>query len=144
MQQRSISTSSGFTLIEVMITVAIVGILVMVAFPSYQQYVGKSFRGKALACIVEHAQFMERYYTTNMTYEDPGGGAPLMDLGCRVENGLDSRYLIGVNVADARSYVVTAVPQGAQTGVDGGCGDLSLDQSGTRAVTGTASLERCW
>jgi type IV pilus assembly protein PilE len=133
------SRQPGFTLIELMIAVAIVAILLAVAFPSYQQHIAKSFRGKALACVVEHAQFMERFYTSNMTYV---GAAP--NLGCTTENDLDTRYTLAVNIVDQRNYTVTATPLGQQAKLDGRCGTLSLDQSGQRGASGSAGVAVCW
>ncbi|MBA4741304.1 MAG: type IV pilin protein [Azoarcus sp.] len=130
---------AGFTLIELMIAVAIVGILIAVAFPSYQTYVAKSYRGKALACVVEHAQFMERFYTSNMTYV---GAAP--NLGCTTENDLNTRYTLAVNIVDQRNYSVTATPLGHQAKLEGRCGTLSIDQAGQRGASGSAGVAGCW
>src|SRR5690554_505894 len=139
MTRHPLPRQGGFTLIELMSAVAIVGILLAVAFPSYQQHIAKSYRGKALACVVEHAQFMERFYTSNMTYV---GAAP--NLGCTTENDLDTRYTLAVNIVDQRNYTVTATPLGQQAKLEARCGTLSLDQSGQRGASGSAGVAGCW
>ncbi|MCG5493544.1 type IV pilin protein [Ectothiorhodospira variabilis] len=132
---RSIQTA-GFTLIEVMITVAIIGILAAIAYPSYQHYVTNTNRGAAQACLHEHAQFMERYYTSNMTYED---AAP--NPGC-VSN-VDNAYTFSVT-SGSSTYTVTATPIGAQAQRDSKCGALTLNQRGERGAAGDAGVSGCW
>lgn len=124
----------GFTLIELLIAVAIVGILAAIALPNYFEHILRSNRAKAQACMSEHAQFMERYYTTNMTYV---GANPV--LGCTTESGLDGRYTIALRDVGPRTYTVTATAIGAQ--VKDQCGNLSLDQIGTKGASGTGT---CW
>ena len=128
----------GFSLIELMIVVAIVGILAAIAYPSYQQYVLRSWRTTASGCVLALAQSMERQFTANMTYL-----AAVPVSGCTTENGMAARYTIGLAAAaTANAYTIQAVPQGAQ--VDAQCGTLSITQIGTRGETGTGSVQDCW
>src|SRR5690606_38472416 len=71
-------SSAGFTLIEVMIVVAIIGILAAIAYPSYQDHVRKSRRADAQTALLELAQFMERHYTTNGRYLTSANAAPAL------------------------------------------------------------------
>ncbi|TSE34689.1 type IV pilin protein [Tepidimonas charontis] len=123
----------GFTLIEVMIVVAIVGILTAIAYPSYQRYVLKSHRTAAQSCLTELSTWMERYYGANMTYS----GAALPALACR--NDLSSRYTFSFGSGPtATTYTIQAVPIGSQ--VPDGCGTLAINQAGVR----TAAASGCW
>ena len=130
-------TQSGFTLIELMIAVAIVAILAAIAVPAYQAYVTRANRGAAKACIAEYAQFMERYYTTNMTYV--GADTPLATpLNCA--NNISTAYSFTVGTLAARTYTVTATPVNAQLSRDTQCGTLTQDQVSTRTPTTLG----CW
>lgn len=129
-----VRNAAGFSLIELMVAVAIIGILSSIALPAYQEYVLRTNRAKAQACMSEHAQFMERFYTTNMTYV---GAAPV--LGCRNEGGLNGRYTISVTGVGARAYTITATAIGSQT--KDKCGNLGLNQLGAKTASGTGT---CW
>lgn len=133
----------GFTLIELMIAVTVVGILAAIAYPSYQGHVARSYLANAKACAILHAQFLERFHTTNMGYVTPGGDAPAINLGCTTENNLNSRYAIAVSNRTRSTYTVTATPNAQQLRNDH-CGTLTLIQDGTRSYSGGGTAAQCW
>ena len=130
----------GFTLIELMIVVAVIAILASIAYPSYQSHIIKTRRGAAAACVLEAAQFMERSYTTKLTYEGaiPDGG----DWTCQNDQG--GHYAVALSAASARSYTITASPTSASQQKDVKCKELSIDQRGTKGIGGTGSVQDCW
>lgn len=126
------------TLIELVVAMGIVGILTAIAYPSYQGHVAKTRRKAATACLSQYANFMERYYTTNLNY---AGAAPVM--GCSTESGMDRFYSFPAPTigANSRTYSITAVPTTSQQSKDPDrCGTLTLDQAGARTPTSSA----CW
>ncbi len=125
----------GFTLIELMIVVAIIAILAAIAYPAYTQHMVKARRSAGASCLLEQAQFMERYYTTNMSYT----GAALPGTPCT--NELATHYSFAISAGPtATTYTVSATPQGAQASNDTTCGTLSVNQAGAKTPT-TAG---CW
>lgn len=129
---------SGFTLIELMITVAIVAILATIAYASYSFAVIKGRRSTAAGCLQERAQYMERYYTTNLTYLD----APQPAQCDSVSNFYTLAF---VEQPTATAFEISATPQGGQASGDTKCGTLTINQRGERTASGTASdSSECW
>lgn len=122
--------AQGFSLIELMIVVAIMAIIASIALPAYNEHVRTSRRAAGAACVTQAAQQMERFYTTNLTYT----GAPLPV--CDPDTA--EFYAIQRPVLTARTYTLSAVPEGRQNGDR--CGNLSVTQAGVR----TPNDRSCW
>jgi len=125
---------NGFTLIELMITVAIVAILASIALPSYQSHVTSMRRTTAQACLLELTQFTERYYSTRMSYVD----ATLPASECTTN--LTGHYSFAfASAPTATAYAITATATGAQAIRDAGCTPMQVTQTGARTPS-----SGCW
>jgi type IV pilus assembly protein PilE len=126
----------GFTLMELMIVLTIVGILVAIAFPAYQSQMISSRRTDGQAALLNMSSLMEAYYTENNTYV----GANTTALGI-TNLSQQGYYTVGVAAINATSYTLTAtpVPTGPQA-ADTICGPLSI----TNTAVKTPNPATCW
>jgi len=135
----SFNKAMGFSLIELMVAVAIIGILAAVALPSYQNYVRQSNRSGAKTILYENAQFMEQFYTENNRYDqDLGGTAPTLPIAQSPRTGT-AQYTITRALA-ANTFTLTATPTGSMTGDT--CGVLTLTNTGVQGAGG--NVADCW
>ncbi|MCY1307192.1 Type IV minor pilin ComP, DNA uptake sequence receptor [compost metagenome] len=121
-----------------MIVVAIVGILAVIAYPSYQEHIRQARRADAQRSLVELAQFMERYYTSHGTYADA-----TLPFSASPRDGGQAFYTLSLTgEPSASSYALQAVPKGAMEHDD--CGTLTLTNTGLKGQASGQSLARCW
>ena len=147
MHKQAAIKMGGFTLVELMITVAIIGILAAIAYPNYTQYVQRGNRTDAQALMMENAQFMERRFTTCGSYAAIGATAPcnaaaVLPRAQSPETGAARFNLTLTPAATATAYTIQAALAG--TYADPMCGTLTLNQAGTKTEAGTGTLAQCW
>lgn len=125
------SEQRGFTLIELMITVAVIGILAAIAVPSYTQYVIRSNRSAAQAQMMDIANRQQQFLIANRVYASK---ATLISSGYAPPTSVSAKYNydIAVGVATVPSFVITFTPTGSQAAD----GNLTLNSEGVKTPAG--------
>ncbi|KJZ38600.1 MULTISPECIES: type IV pilin protein [Pseudomonas] len=128
-------SNRGFTLIEIMIVIAIIGIVMTIAAPSITEYLKKGRRSEVAGLLSEQAQILERFYSKNNVYTNATG----------LSAGNDY-YTITPTLAD-QTFLLTAVRKAGTSMATDKCGDFTLTNTGVRSmVNATAGLttKDCW
>ena len=139
--------SEGFTLMELMITMAIIGILAAIAYPSYLAYTHRADRTDATTTMFNDSQILERCYAQTYDYTQcltttapagvtgvPAGPAPTPQ----------GYYTITVQTPSSDTYTITATPAQPPQTSDSDCTSFTLNQTGQQTSAGSASAPTCW
>lgn len=135
----------GFSLIELMIAVVVIGILAAIAIPTYREHVASARRADAQALLLELAQFMERYYTANGRYVDADGDPPALPFTEAPKEQGPKAYDLVLSAVAANSYTLSAVRKDIMSGDR--CGTLRLTSTGVKSIAGEAAgvtVDQCW
>ena len=133
----------AFTLIELMVVVAIVGILAAIALPSYNQYVKRSNRADAKVQLLTNVQFLERNFTETSKYcKDKDGNDVTLPKAQSPESGT-AAYTLAVACTSASQFTLKATRAGAMTG--DACGDFIINNLGVKTLANNSStVADCW
>lgn len=149
-----IEKTRGFTLIEIMIVIAIVGILVAVAMPSYTSYIARANRADARTQLIQASLFMQKFYAANDSYKtDRSGTAVANAMPASLKNSPatgTALYTLSVQAANEADFELRMVPvSGGKMSADK-CGAFTINSAGAKDVwvnnaTGGAALrDECW
>ncbi|MBV4523543.1 prepilin-type N-terminal cleavage/methylation domain-containing protein [Pseudomonas sp. SWRI74] len=128
-------SNRGFTLIEIMIVIAIIGIVMTIAAPSFTEYLKKGRRAEVAGLLSEQAQILERFYSQKNVYTGVAGLSPGNDY-----------YTITSTLTD-QTFLLTAVRKTGTSMATDKCGDFTITNTGVRSmVNATAGLttKDCW
>lgn len=146
-QNRHPNRQIGFTLIELMIVVAIVGILAAIVYPSYTEHVRRGNRAGAQASLMELAQLMERNFTRlgRYTTDTAGTAAPTLPFTTSPKDGGRAIYDLSLSAITATTYTLQATPRAGGPMAGDRCGNLTLNSAGLKGQSGAgATTADCW
>ncbi len=144
MAGRPLAARRGMSLIELMAVLLILGLLLGLAWPSYQSHVRRAYRVEAAAALLEAQQFMERWHALQGRYTTEAGTAPALPARLqKLPAQGELRYELSLSSVDAAAYVLQAQPRGRMA--DDVCGRLTLSSTGARGRSGSSlSVQQCW
>ncbi|KNC67987.1 type IV pilin protein [Pseudoalteromonas ardens] len=137
--KRTSNTVLGFTLVEMMITIAILGILASIAYPSYSEYVRRAARAEAAATLLDAANKQEQYFVDNREY---ASSLAALGLPTTTENDYFSLEIELGN--DLNTFVIRASASGGPLEDDTECTTLTINNLNIRGSTGSFAADRCW
>jgi type IV pilus assembly protein PilE len=153
--QGTSSSSNGFTLIELVVAMVIVGILAAIAVPAYSSYVLKSHRTDAKTALLDMASLEERFFSTNNSYSQTPSdlgytGVVPFPVGSGYYNittlmAVAASAPSGLTNGTPATYIITATAVGNQMS-DAACATFTINSAGQQSATGTdpqASTD-CW
>ncbi len=138
-------TAAGFTMLELMITTAVIAILAALAYPSYKNWVDSGRRADGTAALLDLANRMQRYYAENNTYVGAtiaAGTATDVISSATTPQGYYTLDFGGVALT-ATTYILRATTAGVQVN-DTRCGNLTLTSANVKSISGTATVDQCW
>jgi type IV pilus assembly protein PilE len=130
---------TGFSLLELLIVMALIAILAAISYPLYTSHLVRARRNQAEVALLYLASQLESYYTLQSTYQ----GASVSALG--VNPYTDGHfYQLSIQTATATGYIIAATPFNQQAREDPSCASLFLNELGEKTVSGSKPADLCW